>query len=97
MEHRFNAVNSVDSSLKKSSHARQLRIRRRQSVHDVLNDKSLLDSVLRQDNRQQVRRDNSTGYSEKLEREKEAVAAAMGTNFAKTKSPVIDMMDLEAD
>ena len=87
MEHRFNTVNSVDSSLKESSHARQLRIRRRQSVHDVLNDKSLLDSVLNQDNRQQVRRDTSTVYGQKLEREAKdpVVAAAMASSAARAR------------
>ena len=98
--YRFNTVNSVDSSVKESSHARQLRIRRRQSVHDVLNDKSLLDSVvLRQDNRQQVRRDTSTGYGQKLEREEKdpVVAAAMGINLQKQSLRSLTMMDLEAN
>ena len=99
MEHRFNAVNSVDSSLKESSHAKQLRIRRRQSVHDVLNDKSLLDSVLNQDNRQQVRRDTSTVYGQKLEREAKdpVVAAAMGTYLQKQSLRSLTMVDLEAN
>ena len=99
MEHRFNAVNSVDSSLKESSHARRLRMRRRQSVHDVLNDTNLLNSVLKQDEGGQLRQNISTSYGENLEREVSdpVVAAAMGTNLQKHSLQSLTMMDLEAN
>ena len=59
----------------------------------------MLDSVvLKQDNRGQVRRDTSTGYGQKLEREEKdpVVAAAMGTDLQKQSLQSLTMMDLEA-
>ena len=48
MEHRYNAVHHVDSSFKMSSHENNLRMSRRQSVHMVLNDKSFMESILKE-------------------------------------------------
>lgn len=47
MEHRYNSANYVDNSLKISSHEKNLRIARRQSVHMVLNDKEFMESILK--------------------------------------------------